>query len=294
MAELRAKKPVPAPNRLKALIYGDKGSGKTHFACSFPSVYYIDAEGVLNYKKFVNMLLSNDSLAVELSELSEIIKEVKTLLSVQHDYKTLVIDSITEPYAALCNMETERLIAASSKPIEGTEFGANLSKAKRMIFHLGMLLSRLDMNVIVLAQEKIKYENKTEIGKMADINEKMGYTLGTVIHMRLQGGSRKAFVEKTRYSELETSELIDVTNGYEVFKQRFGEEVFLRNSDVEVLATKEQVNELKNLIENLSVPDEVSQKWLIASKATKFDEMKLNHIQACIDKLNKKLKGENK
>jgi len=292
MASLRAKPPVLEPNRFRALIYGDKGTGKTHFACSIPSVYYIDTEGVLKYERFVKMLKANKSEAIDLPELSEIIKEVKALLTVKHNYKTLVIDSLTFPYALLANMEADRLIQAATKPIEGTEFGANLAKAKRLTFHLGILLTRLDMNVIVIAHEKTKYEKNEEVGKIADINEKIGYALGTVLHMRMQGKSRKAFVEKTRYSEISMQELLDFDDGYETIKKRFGEEIFLRDSDIETLATPEQVAELKRLIGILKVSDEITQKWLIASKATTFDEMNTKNIQACIDKLNSQFKGE--
>jgi hypothetical protein len=291
MLQLRAKPPVLEPNRFRALIYGDKGVGKTHFACSIPSVYYIDTEGVLKYKKFVDMLKANKSDAVDLTELTEIIKEVKTLLTVKHDYKTLVIDSITFPYASLANMEAERL-AEKNKHTEGTEFGANLAKAKRLTFHLSILLTRLDMNVIVTAHEKTKYEKNEEVGKLADINEKMAYALGTTLNLKLMGDTKKAFVEKTRYSELQSREFLDFNDGYETIKSRFGEEIFLRESAVEELASPEQLKELNRLIDVMQYPKEKVDKWLLASKSQSLDEMNTKQIQACIESLNSKIKGE--
>lgn len=292
LAKLRAKPPVLEPNRFRALIYGDKGVGKTHFACSIPSVYYIDTEGVLKYEKFVDMLKKNKSFAIDLPELGEIINEVKALLTLKHDYKTLVIDSMTFPYALLANMEAERLVLKAPHT-EGTEFGANLAKAKRLTFHLGMLLTRLDMNVIVTAHEKTKYEDNKEVGKVADINEKMGYALGTILHLRLAAESKKAFVEKTRYSELQSREILDFTDGYETIKTRFGEEIFLRESIVEQLATEEQIKEIRRLIDVLKTPEEVVNKWLIAAKSQTLEEMEAKKIQACIDSLQSKIKGDN-
>lgn len=290
--ELRAKPPVLEQNRFRALIYGDKGTGKTHLCCSLPNVYYIDTEGVLKYKKFVEMLNTNNSHAIDLPEITEIIKEVKTLLTVKHDYKTLVIDSLTFPYALLANMEAERLIKASRHPIEGTEFGANTAKPKRLMFHLGILLTRLDMNVIVVAHEKVRYENNLEVGKIADINDKMGYALGTVMHLRMQGGARKVYVEKTRYDEFKMLETIDFDSGYQTLANRMGDNIFLKNSEPEQLATTEQLNELRRLIQLLNVSDDIMQKWLIASKSATFDEMNTKAIQKYIDFLTKKLPEE--
>src|SRR6185312_13084296 len=128
---LRAKKPELQPNRFRGLIYGDKGVGKTHFVLSMPSVYYIDTEGASKYKRFVEMLNQNNSDVVEIFDLQEIINEVKELLTIKHNYKTLVIDSISVPCAHLANLEVDRL-TKKAPGTEGTEFGANLAKVKRL------------------------------------------------------------------------------------------------------------------------------------------------------------------
>lgn len=182
---LKAKRPVVQEERFKAVIYANRGVGKTHFCCSFPNTYYIDCEGLNSHPHFVDMLIKNESDLIRINELSDIIAEVKTLLSTKHDYKTLVIDSITFPFHLLSNFEAERL--AKKAGGEGTEFGQNMAKAKRLIFELGMLLTRLDMNVLCTAHEKVKYEKGVEIGKVADCHEKLEYALGSVINLRRQG-----------------------------------------------------------------------------------------------------------
>jgi hypothetical protein len=287
---LRAKKPTLEPNRFRALIYGNKGVGKTHFTVSIPSVYYIDTEGALKYKRFVEMLVENKSDSIALYELEEIIKEVKDLISTKHNYKTLVIDSISFPYNLLSHLEVERLTKKSPNT-EGTEFGANMAKAKRLTFHLGMLLTRLDMNVIVTAHEKTKYQKGEEIGKEPDVNEKMGYALGTQIHLRLQGKSIKAFIEKSRYSELKNQELIDFDNGYETIKKLFGEEVFLREAIKEELASEDQIKEARRLQELLNFPEESLQKWLISKHSHSLDEVNASDIEKLIEFFNSKIKG---
>lgn len=285
---LRATTPVLQADRFRALVYGDKGAGKTHFACSIPNAYYIDSEGVLKYKRFVKMLKENNSQSIALYELTDIIKEVKELLTVKHDFKTLVIDSITFPFNSLNNMEVERLVSKSPNT-EGTEFGANMAKGKRLTFQLGMLLTRLDMNVIILAHEKTKYSQGEEIGKDPDVNEKMGYALGTQIHLRTMGASRKAYVDKSRYEELPNKKLLDFDDGYSVIKNLFGEEVFSRESTVETLATKEQIAEVKRLQLLLKYEEEKVQKWIMTKKASALSEVNTVDIETLINFLTNKV-----
>jgi len=285
---LRAKKPEINEPRVKALIYADKGAGKTHFCCSVPDTYYIDSEGVEDYPHLVKMLRDNGGDLVYLTELSEMISEVKELISTKHNYKTLVIDSISFPFGWISQLEAERL-QAKSPGTEGTEFGANMAKAKRLIFQLGILLSRLDMNVIVVAHEKIKYADGKEIGKTFDINDKMAYSLGAVWHLRLLGKSRKLFIEKSRYAEMKTGELIDFDEGYETIKSLFGEEIFKRESKARELATNDQIRECKRLIQDLHISDDVIQKMIVNAKSQTLEDIEKEKMQEFIDRMKKKI-----
>lgn len=280
---LRARKAEIKEARLKALLYADKGVGKTHFCCSFPETYYIDTEGLEDYPHLVGMLHKNGGEIVYLNEITEIIKEVTTLLSVKHQFKTLIIDSISFPYAWLAQVEADRLAKKSGG--EGTEFGANLAKAKRLTFQLGILLSRLDMNVIVVAHEKAKFIDNKDAGKTFDVNDKLAYSLGAVWNLRLQGKSRKLFVEKSRYSEIVTGDSIDFDEGYQTIKGLFGEGIFVREVKVENLATPDQIKELTRLIDLLKIPEEKVSKLLTNAKASSMEEMNESFAQKAIDKL---------
>ena len=288
---LRAKKAVVKEARLKALLYADKGVGKTHFCCSFPEAYYIDTEGLEDYPHLVGMLESNKGVIVHLTELSEIIKEVTELLSTKHPYKTVIIDSISFPYAWLAQQEVDRL-TKKSPGTEGTEFGANLAKAKRLTFQLGILLSRLDLNVIAVSHERIKYMDSKEIGKTFDINEKLAYSLGAVLNLQLRGKSRKLFIEKSRYSELKTGEFIDFDDGYETIKNLFGEEIFVREVKVEALATTDQLKEFERLVALLTITDEKVNKMLISAKASAIEEVSQEFMDRVLTKLKANLNGE--
>lgn len=290
---LRAKKPTVNKPRFKALIYSNTGVGKTHFCCSFPNTYYIDSEGVQDYPHFVQMIIDNNGEIVVLKDLTEIIAEVKLLLSTEHKYKTLVIDSLSFPFGLLGNLEAERL-AKKTRDSEGTEYGANLAKGKRLTFHLGILLSRLDMNVIVTSHEKTKYQGGQETGKTYDINEKMAYSLGTILHLRQQGGSKKAFIEKSRYPQLPTGASLDFDDGFGVIRSAFGDEVLTTESAAEKLATPEQVSELKRLISDLNITDENVQKLLIKADSQSIEEIQTDIIQKYITSLKARItQGDN-
>ncbi len=287
---LRARKPEVKDARLKTLIYADKGVGKTHLCCSFPETYYIDTEGLEDYPHLVGMLLTNGGDLIYLTELSEIIKEVQELLSTKHQYKTLVIDSISFPYAWLAQSETDRLVKKAPHT-EGTEFGANLAKVKRLTFQLGILLSRLDMNVIVIAHEKTKFADGKDMGKTFDINDKLAYSLGAVWNLRLQGKTRKLFVEKSRYTELKTGDLLDFDEGYNIIKSLFGESIFLREVHNEELISSDQLKELTRLIDLLHISDEKIAKMLTNAKATTMEEISSSYAKKVIEKLILNLNG---
>jgi len=287
---LRAKKPEVKDARLKVLLYADKGVGKTHFCCSFPDAYYIDTEGLEDYPHLVGMLEKNGGSIIYLNEISEIINEVTELLSTKHSYKTLVIDSISFPYAWLAQLEAERLSKANPRT-EGTEYGANLAKAKRLTFQLGILLSRLDMNVIVVAHEKQKFVDNKDAGKTFDISDKLAYSLGAVWNLKLLGTKRKLFVEKSRYSEIKTGDFIEFDEGYETIKSLYGENIFKREVKMEKLATHEQVIELKRLCSLLQISEEAIGKLLTTAKAGTMEQMTDAFIQKAIDKLLTNLQG---
>lgn len=280
---LRARKPVIKEARFQAVVYANRGVGKTHFCCSFPNSYYIDTEGLEKHPHFVEMLINNGSDIARINELSEIINEVKMLLSTKHDYRTLIIDSITFPFHLLANMEAERLAKKSKDGGEGTEFGANLAKAKRQTFELGMLLSRLDLNVIVTAHEKVKYEKNVEIGKISDVNEKLEYSLGSVINLRRNGDKIKAWVDKSRYKSLPTNKLLDFDNGYETLCNTLGHELFEKEAIPETLATPDQLAELKRLIDLLNVPEDWLNKKIASCRASSIDQLSEKDMQDLIN-----------
>lgn len=286
------KKTETKKPRLKALLYAGTGVGKTHFCCSFPDVCYIDTEGLQDYPHFREMIAQNNGEFFYLTELNEIIEKVSSLISKKHTFKTLVIDSLSFPAGWLSQMEAERLQKKSEGKSEGTDYGANLAKGKRLTYKLGILLSMLDMNVIVTSHEKIKYKDGTEIGVTFDISDKMAYSLGAVWNLRKQGKSKRLYIEKSRYPEMKADDSIDFNEGYDAVKNIFGEEIFKREVKVVELATSDQISTFNRTTNLLNISEETIQTWLRTAKAPSLDSLPKDVLQKWIDKLSLQLKGE--
>lgn len=130
----------PEDHKIKALIYGASGSGKTVFAGSANDAIYASAEGGLL------SIADRSPKFVEIKKLTDL-QELYSFLSTQkHKYRTLVIDSITE-INDIIKMEIEKRIGRAMQIQDWGE----LSKKIRALFRS---FRDLPMHVIFVAQEQ--------------------------------------------------------------------------------------------------------------------------------------------
>jgi hypothetical protein len=279
---LRAVKPTTIEKRLKALFYGSAGVGKTTASIQFPKPYLIDTEkGAVN-DQYVAILEKQGGAIFQTTDFEELITEVKSLLTEDHEYKTLIIDPLTTLYNDLLDKAAIKV---------GTEFGRHYGEANKSMKHLLNLLLRLDMNVIITAHAKNEYgPNLQVLGQTFDCYKKLDYLFDLVFEIQKRGSERVGVVKKTRVENFKESEVFPFS--YDEVAKRYGATILERKAVSERLATEEQVKEIKNLIELLHVPEETWQKWLDKSGASVFNEMSEEHIQKCLDALNKKIKGK--
>ena len=105
---LKFKKPEIKQQRLKAMFYGEMGTGKSTCAAQFPLTAYIDTEDTASKKKYAKMIDDNGGAVLATGDFDEILSQVKELITTKHSFKTLVIDSLTIPYDNL-QAECERV-----------------------------------------------------------------------------------------------------------------------------------------------------------------------------------------
>jgi DNA polymerase III delta prime subunit len=289
---LRGVKPSAVKKRLKVLFYGAPGVGKTTAAIQFPSPYLIDTERGAENKKYVDLLEESKGFVFQTGNFEEIVKETKSLLTDTHEFKTLIIDSLTTVYTNLLdNCIFELKNSSKEKDATGTEFGRHYVETNRKMRRLIDLLLRLDMNVIITSHAKNEYAgNMTVIGSTYDCYKKIDYLFDLSLEVQKRGDKRVGIVKKTRIEGFPDGDNIDFC--YSEIAKRYGIDILEKKAESQKLATEEQVDKIKHLVGLLKIPPETSQKWLEKSNADSFEEMSEGNIQDFITRLEDKINGK--
>lgn len=273
-SKLKAVDPkATEPSKPKVLIYGRPGVGKTWTSLDFPNVYYIDTEGGADLKHYTDKLDAAGGKYFGPDQGSQdfraVIDQIQALATEEHSFKTVVIDSISKIYNTEIATEAARLGDKDA-------FGASKKPVVQLTRQLVNWIDRLDMTVILIAHEKPLWAQGEQIGVTFDAYEKLEYELHLALNILKTGESYKARVSKSR--------LIGFPNGamfpwsYEEFAQRYGKDVIERKAQRIELAAPEQVTELRKLIDKVTLPDGLQEKWFKAAKVTSFDEMDAEKI----------------
>ncbi len=278
---LKFRAPEIKQQRLKAMLYGEMGTGKSTCAAQFPKTAYIDTEDTTSKKKYAKMISESGGAVLATGDFDEILAQVKELMTTKHDYKTLVIDSLTIPYENLQN-DCER--------VTGNEFGRHVTAANKKMKLLINLLLRMDLNVIVTCQAKKEYgSNMSVIGQTYSCYNRLGYMFDLVFETQLRGDKFYAVTKKSRIDEFPMNESFIFS--YDEVVKRYGSESIEKNVTPQALATKKQVEEVHRLVDLFKVPEETCMKWIEKHNAESFEELSQEVIQKIIDHLKLKIKG---
>lgn len=288
MSKLKAIDPKTAePSKSKILIYGKPGVGKTWTSLDFPSVYYLDTEGGANLSHYTDKLKKSGGAYFGpdqgSQDFAEVVGQLKALATEEHQYRTVIIDSLTKVYNNEIAKEMDRLGDKDA-------FGASKKAAIKLTRQLINWIDRLDMNVILICHEKILWANGEQAGVTFDAWEKLEYELHLCLNIQKMGASRKARVAKSRLETFPDGTLFDWS--YDEFAKLYGREILEGKAKVLVLASPQQIEEIKYLVDLLKVDSDTTGKWLEKAKAESWAEMDATKIQACIDSLRKKLTPE--
>lgn len=281
--QLKGTDPKAAkPSKPKILIFGKSGAGKTWGSLDFPSVYYIDTEGGANLDHYTDKLKKAGGryFGPEHGSLDfdTVIEEVTTLATIKHEFRTLVIDSFTKLY-------NTRAAEAAEKG--GDDFGRDKKEANKPTRKLLRWLDKLDMNCILICHEKDKWQGGEVVGQTFDAWDKLEYELHLALRIVKQGPKRTASVMKSRLVEFPDAETFPWS--FDEFAKRYGRDVIEAKSTPIAVATDEQVNTLRILIENMHVPADTTDKWKEKAGVDEWSEMDTETIQKCIDHLTSKL-----
>jgi len=283
VSKLKGVDPKTAePKKPKILVFGKPGVGKTWASLDFPGVYYIDSEGGANLEHYTDKLKASGGayMGPEHGSLdfNIVIEQIQALATEDHEFKTVVIDSISKLFNTDIAVEAERL---GDKNAFGADKKPAVANMRRMI----NWLSRIDMNVILIAHEKPEWglnanKERVEIGATFDGWEKLSYELDIVLNIFKQGNSRKARVMKSRLQQFQDASVFDWS--FLDFAKIYGEDIINKKSENLVLATKEQLAEIKHLLTTVKLPDGQEDKWLAAAQVDGWEDMTSERIAGAI------------
>jgi hypothetical protein len=286
--KLKAVEPKSAePKKPKILIYGKPGVGKTWASLDFPNVYYIDTEGGANMSHYTDKLKAAGGVYMGLDQGSldfeTVIEQIQALATEDHNFKTVVIDSVSKLFNTAIAVESERLGDKDA-------FGASKKPAVAYMRKLINWLSRIDMNVILVSHEKSEWGlnakgDRVEIGQTFDAWEKLEYELDLCLNIVKAGPNRTARVRKSRLTEF--SDASTFAWSYNDFADKYGKSVIEKKSEAITLATPEQLAEIKKLLETVRLPEGQEDKWLKAAQVDGWEEMETARIGKAIDHIKK-------
>jgi phage nucleotide-binding protein len=153
---------------LKMVVYGSSGVGKTVFASTAPNAIFLNAEaGMLS-------IADKNIDSVEVKSFADIRQSFDFLKNEKHNYKTVVIDSLTE-----VQKKSMDLILESRGKEQPTiaDWGSNIEQIRKMCRQF----RDLPMNVIFIALER------TDKDSDEAVNSKMPALQGATLPQEVMG-----------------------------------------------------------------------------------------------------------
>jgi len=237
---LRAKSPKNRIQRLRLFLVGGRETLKTRTSIQMPNSYIIDAEkGTETYSQQIE---DAGGVVWDCIESDEICTELEALQREIHEYKTLVLDPITTIYDRLVETGAEKVGEAHAR-----HYGYASTKMKKLYNRL----SQLDMNVVVTAHAKVKYDQKMKpVGHTWDGWKKFDYLFHLILFLERQGEQVFATVWKTRFSEFPNGNRFEFN--FDTFADMYGRQ---RLKNGWQLASEETVKRFTELYKELSMPE---------------------------------------
>jgi len=197
--------------KLKVLVYGQSGAGKTHFALTFPRPAVIDAEG--GTEMFGGRF---DFDVLRTKDIDEVLKAVESITPKQYD--TVVVDPITVLWQVTMEagqMAAEkRAIRQKRSADEATLTPRDWGIIKRKVNALYTRLVNMPTHVVVCGRIKDINESRgtevVKVGERVDAEKSTEYLFDVIIKIEIgKDGQRVGIVEKDRSGKLQGKRIVN-------------------------------------------------------------------------------------
>lgn len=275
---LRGTKPAKQEKRLKALVFGESGVGKTTLAVNFPKPYLIDTERGSVNDQYVDAINQRGGAVFHTTSFDEIVQEVRELSSTPHDFRTLVIDPVTVLYEDMLSHWERRV---------GSDYGRHFAAAKKEWRRLTALLSHLDMNVILTAHAKLQYADDGSfkvIGATYDGAKGTDYWVDLSLECFRENGARQARVIKSRIQGLDEGETIALD--YDAIASVYGGNLEGLSANRELVDASD-VDMLQLMLEDRPDGADLLTKWLRHAGVEEIEDMEASQVRRCIEWMQK-------
>ena len=261
------------PRRLKMMVSGNAGSGKTFGALGFPNLFFIDTEGGATEPEYTASLQKSGALYMGLPESQnaiDVIEAFRDLHVQKHDRLTVCVDSLTKWFNMQVQEATERV---------GSEYGIDKKEALPWMRKLIRYMDLIDMNVILICHSKTNYENGQPSGTTFDCWDKLEYELDMWLEVTREGGKHIATVRKSRVAAFPLGHRVDWN--FDSLADIYG------RADVVKQAKPVDNGELlKGLISKFDIGDDIVTKWLKHADVKTIDKLNDEQMTKCIDWIN--------
>jgi hypothetical protein len=191
---------VKVEPRVKCLVFGPPGIGKTYFALGAPGpIAVIDTEGGTAFYAGRKGLSKFDVLPTKTYR--DVKAAVEYLAEHPGAYPTLVIDPVTVIYETLQDAAQVKRAVRRNDPDADLEM-LDWGRIKRQYKSLMTALVNLPTHVIVTAREKDETEKRgsdmVKIGVKADAEKGTPYWFDIIVHLVPAPGGREAVIAKDR------------------------------------------------------------------------------------------------
>lgn len=291
---LRAKTPEAKSKRVKMMMFGPAGVGKTTAAINWPKAVIIDMErGTDNYHETITKA---GSVVFQTVNPDEVKEEIKTLMTEPHPYTTIVLDPVTILYNAIQEKWTRIFTkyADTEKATELQDFGFRYwAKVKSDYKSIMRMLLACDMNVILTAHQKDLYgEGMKKVGLGSDSMRGDEHIFDYVFQLTKDAKDKRIAITKKERAEIGKAKFPQEFEwSYSNFLIYYGKDAIERPATPIPLASADQVTEVKRLLSIVKVEDTFESEILTKADVDSWDEMTADKIVKTIDFLTKKLTG---